>query len=95
MKNDKFILREIKTGELGYTEKESLYGIFLLGAKHPELWCSISKSGNNFVCQGLLGQLYFSPKSGRFIKTYIAGYWDGKDNNENTPAITRGRCSKI
>ena len=95
VKNDKFILREIKVGELGYFGKENSYGIFPIGERHPELQCGISESENNFVCQGLLGQFYFSPKSGRFIKTYIAGYWDGKDNNENTPAITRGRCSKI
>lgn len=95
VKNDKFILREIKTGESGYLDKENSYGIFPIGEKQPELQCGISESEDNFVCQGLLGQLYFSPKSGRFIKTYITGYWDGIDSNENTPVITRGRCSKI
>lgn len=92
---DKYILRKIKEGEFGFKDKENPYGVFELGGKHPTIRCFISEHSNDFICRVGFGQFFFSPESGRFIKTYTAGYWDGVDNNDNTPNITRGRCSKI
>ena len=93
--DDKYILRKIKEKEFGFEDKDNPYGVFALGGKDPEFRCFISEYSNDFICRLGLGQFFFSPESGRFMKTYTAGYWDGANNNDNTPNITRGRCSKI
>src|SRR5215470_7768529 len=31
----------------------------------------------------------------RFLATYPYGYTDGRDNNDNTPSVEVGRCTKI
>ena len=91
--DDKFIVRPLKESDGRYfKDKEHTYGVFDLGRDHPSKRC---KSNISIVCKVGLGELFFSPKSGRFIKTYPVGYWDGQNNNNNTPHITRGRCSKI
>lgn len=51
--------------------------------------------GNNneahFTC--FFGEFKFNKNTGRFIRTFTAGYVDGLDNLENTPAIVIGNCS--
>lgn len=37
----------------------------------------------------------FNFNNHRFIKIYTYGYTDGVDNNDNTPAISGGLCTKI
>jgi len=93
--DEKYIVRRIKEDEFGFKDKDNPYGVFALGENFPEFRCSISEDSKNYICRIGLGQFLFSPKSGRFIKTYTSGYWDGADNSDNTPHITRGRCSKI
>ncbi len=34
-------------------------------------------------------------ENGRFMSTYVLGYLDGIDNNDNTPSIEIGTCSRI
>lgn len=93
VQEDKFIIRPIKESDGRYfKDKEHPYGVFNLGKNRPSKRCS---NYENIICKVGLGELFFSPETGRFIKTYTAGYWDGQDNNDNTPNITRGRCSKI
>jgi hypothetical protein len=90
---DKFIIRPIKKSDGFYfKDKENPYGVFELGNKRPSKRC---KDLGNIVCNVGIGELRFSPETGRFIKTYTAGYWDGIDGNEDTPNITRGRCSRV
>ncbi|WP_157953873.1 hypothetical protein [Microbulbifer sp. A4B17] len=84
-----------KKTEFWYKDKKHPYGVFELGAKSPVYRCLISEYANDFICHVGVGEFFFSPESGRFIKTYTAGYWNGENNNENTPNVTRGRCSKI
>ncbi len=94
--NDKFIIRRIKPGELYYKDKIHPYGIFTLGEKHPSLRClPPSESSDIIRCTVGIGELFFSPESGRFLRTYTAGYWGGADSDKDTPHITIGRCSKI
>tara|TARA_Y100001934_G_C12152397_1_gene677947 strand:- start:256 stop:693 length:438 start_codon:yes stop_codon:yes gene_type:complete len=93
--DEKYIIRKIKENEFGFEEKETPYGVFTLGGQNPVYMCFIDEYSNDFRCKVGVGEFYFSPESGRFIKTYTAGYWDGVNNNDNTPHIARGRCSKI
>jgi len=93
--DEKYIIRKMKEVELEFFGGKHPYGVYSLGGKYPEYRCSVTESSNNYICRDGVGDFLFSPKSGRFIKSYMAGYWDGEDKNEDTPSITRGRCSKI
>jgi hypothetical protein len=43
----------------------------------------------------LAGELIFDKKTLRYLRTYIAGYVDGVNNNNNTPLIEIGTCSPL
>ena len=90
----KYILKKVKESEFGFEDKENPYGLYDFGESSTITRCSQSESGD-FMCLVGTGDFFFSPSSGRFIKTYTLGYWDGVDSNDNTPHIERGRCSKI
>lgn len=51
--------------------------------------------GSILSCTGFIDQFKINPKSLRFMRVYDAGFVDGKDNSENTPAVLTGTCSKI
>jgi hypothetical protein len=46
-------------------------------------------------CSASLKDYVFNLKQGRFLAVYAVGYVNGFDNNDNTPAIDGGRCTKI
>lgn len=92
---DKYILRKLKKDESGYTDKNNTYGLFELGENSTLYKCIQNPYSNNFKCTSFLGEFFYSPKTGRFLKTYTQGYWGGGDNNENTPNMAIGKCSKI
>ena len=61
----------------------------------PLYFCRYVPITGSFICFGVnKGEFLFSTKSGRFMMTYPVGYWRGKDNDQ-TPAMYIGRCSKI
>ena len=86
---EKYIIREA-------TPSESALAIVSAGANYEEC-----RSTNGFENSGkayfecIFGEFIFNKNTGRFLRTYTAGYIDGLDNNENTPAILIGRCSQF
>jgi len=42
-----------------------------------------------------LGEFNFNRKNLRYIRSSMGGYYDGGDNNSNTPLIEIGRCSPL
>lgn len=46
-------------------------------------------------CGADLTEYRFNIRNNRFIAAYLAGYVDGVDNNNNTPSIDGGTCTKI
>jgi hypothetical protein len=46
-------------------------------------------------CDLMGGELKVNLTNGRFLKSYTFGYTDGVDNNENTPGIAIGVCTRI
>lgn len=60
-------------------------------AKSPvEVW------GDGWLfCDFNLTELRFNPSNNRFMTSYLIGYVDGDDNNENTPSISVGVCTKV
>jgi hypothetical protein len=46
-------------------------------------------------CDLIFGTMRFNKNELRYLETYTAGYIDGKNNDDNTPAITIGTCSPL
>lgn len=40
-------------------------------------------------------EFFINKISLRYLKIYNQGYWDGKDNNDNTPHMEIGKCSPL
>ena len=51
------------------------------------------ENSNEAYFECIFGEFKFNRITGRFIRTFTAGYIDGLDNKENTPAILIGRCT--
>ena len=48
-----------------------------------------------FRCTAGLIDYVFNVNTGRFLQSYLAGYVDGEDNNDNTPYVAAGTCTKL
>jgi hypothetical protein len=46
-----------------------------------------------FIYCNDFGEFKFDTKSMRFLKTYTMGYFDGRDEEGNTPNIELGKCT--
>jgi hypothetical protein len=46
-------------------------------------------------CEESFGRLKFNLKSNRFLLAYLSGFVNGKENNDDTPAVSGGACTKI
>lgn len=55
---------------------------------------SIGKE-NWLVCVSSLSEYRFDLNANRFLGAYLQGYVNGKDTNDDTPAVTAGVCTKI
>lgn len=93
--DEKFVIRKFQKGEMGYREGAETYGFFELGADSTIDFCEMQGEGGPISCNGLMGDTFFAPSTGRFIRTFTFGYWLGGNEGSDTPYIMRGRCSKI
>jgi hypothetical protein len=91
----KYILRKLTKSDF-YYRGDNKYGLFLLGTDLVGTPCGDPSISGNIFCEDFFGQFRFSTKSGRFLMTYMNGYWDSiADDESHTPLISIGRCSKI
>lgn len=90
--NHKYILRKLKKDEKPLmADRPHSYGLYKLGSNKQRFSCF---HNIDFYCEGIAEEFYFSPESGKYLMSYMLGYW--KDEyGSNTPSISRGRCSKI
>ncbi len=95
VENEKYILRKLKEGEHFFGAKAQTYGLFILGNDMSGLPCDDVSQPGMFTCLSSSSEFKFSTKSGRFLMTHTAGYWEGKDDADNPPFISIGRCSKL
>jgi hypothetical protein len=51
--------------------------------------------GGSFRCEAGLQDYAFNIGTNRFLVAYMVGFISGTDNNENTPAMSAGTCTKI
>ncbi|EKS39846.1 hypothetical protein HMPREF9695_01807 [Afipia broomeae ATCC 49717] len=61
---------------------------------NAKLPVSIDEYENAF-CTSSLSGYRFNLKANRFLTWYAIGYVDGSDDNENTPSMGGGTCTKI
>lgn len=57
--------------------------------------CGEMNEFGTFRCNIIFGEFLFNSKTKRYLKSYAVGYVDGNDNNNNTPAVTIGKCSPL
>ena len=46
-------------------------------------------------CEGLGHFFFMNNKNLRFLLIYYYGYWNGKDNRKDTPAMIKGKCDPL
>ena len=51
--------------------------------------------GMYLLCENIIHKMIFHPKTRRFVYWYFWGYWDGVENNDNTPKMQIGECSSL
>lgn len=91
----RYIVKKLKKGEVGYKDDLKRYGLSDFGSAYPTSFCDNPAINDGFViCKGV-GEFMYSPVSKRFMFSYLHGYWEGNDNNKDTPHITIGKCSEI
>ncbi len=85
--------------------KGTVYEVRKFGVENtplPDAWCSEDFAAGTFLhCKGIMGEFKFNRKTGRFLKTYLAGYWtyapgiNATTESGDTPSIDIGTCSTI
>jgi hypothetical protein len=62
------------------------------GHKYGSLCKEMDKS---LQCDIYVGEVLLNRNTLRYIETYMIGYVNGSDNNDNTPFIAIGRCTPL
>jgi hypothetical protein len=104
----KYIVRPLVQGDTGFDPGGPVqrYGVFTFGEDTIAYTCydgfnllsSATYSDIPVLNCGGFGQFRFDRDTLRFLRTYVDGYTyipEGGDNNDNTPLIAIGTCSKI
>jgi hypothetical protein len=96
--NEKYIVRPSKN-------ENYKYEVVKFGENRefmPDYSCKeVFSAGIFFHCEGMMGEFKLNAKNGRFLSTYIAGYWTVAPGvNENTeegdtPTIQIGKCTRL
>lgn len=107
--NDKFIIKVTATGrttyDTGFSPVETVMGYsveYSVPGSGDTQECYLPEGVNGkivtngrFRCQSALTRYQFNLISMRYMEAYESGFIDGEDNNDNTPSITIGYCSKF
>lgn len=55
---------------------------------------SLKEGDMEIKCRSELTEYVFNLKTNRFLAAYFGGYTDGNDNQDNTPGMSGGTCTK-
>lgn len=94
--DQKYLVRRLKDNEkYDFIEKDRTHAVLRMGGTGlPSYTCYISVGGY-YICDSVLGEFKFSPEAGAFIATYTIGYWEDKEDTDNTPYIEIGVCAPM
>ena len=87
-------IASFKVGSQKYLLKNNLstWRWYRFGEKESTSTCTAQITKIN--CRDV-GDIVFDKNNLRYLRTYIAGYVDGVNNNNNTPLIEIGTCSPL
>jgi hypothetical protein len=77
---------------ISITKSGSNIPVYCRAANNPK---EVSVSFDRFQCTILSNEFVFDLNTNRFLHTSTFGYVDGKENNNNTPYIAGGTCTRI
>lgn len=94
-KNKQWESTKFQTSDVKYLLKKKSNGWeFMDFGSNAGLACG-NFHQSRLKCDLILGELYFDNKTLRFLKTYVTGYIDGRNSNEDTPSVQIGSCSPL
>jgi hypothetical protein len=88
---DKYIVADLDANR---RHDDITIGVTKLGDQRPSYFCRDRDSYSTLYCTGGVN-MRVNLKSLRYMQIYSEGYLEGDDNNNDTPYIQIGRCSKI
>ena len=95
IEDGRYILRKLTKYDF-YFRGQNQYGLFKLGTDMLGMPCGGAPISENVFCGDVTRHFKFSTQSGRFLMTFMSGYWDSvTDETPEIPQISIGRCSKI
>ena len=90
--DSKFIIQPLTPDEQLRWKREGELGLTNIGDNSPSSFCK--QNGDTIECD-FVWRTSINTKTLRFLAVYPEGYTDGSDNNENTPGMTIGKCSRF
>lgn len=99
--SDKYVVTKAKGDEPGASG--SVWIVKELGQTVPSFWCKSGFSEKGALrCEGIGGEFALNHKNGRFLRTYVVGYWTDNipgdtffKEGANTPHLAIGKCSPL
>ncbi|TNF98767.1 MAG: hypothetical protein EP297_07245 [Gammaproteobacteria bacterium] len=97
--DNRYIIRKRKPDDKVLYHQNPVYVVLSTGEEDV-----IGDCPNDFIygsglhCDMPTGEFKFSKRSGRFLKTYLMGYWfhdNDSDSDSDTPHIAIGKCSPL
>jgi len=88
---------DVSDYEVTITEAETNYGFPCRSAGAGVITRIVTVVGDdgNLDCSARAYSFTFNIENNRFISVFLHGYVDGIDNNENSPMVSGGTCTKI
>lgn len=98
---DKYLISPYVSPVPNPTNPEYVFQITQLGTSLPTGWCKAGFTKNGFLfCNMVGGEFRFNRDNGRFLMSYMLGYYgvpsgsvNTPDENNNTPYLAIGKCS--
>jgi hypothetical protein len=93
VEKDKFVIADLPADNLMRIKDPTLtIGVTGLGKLLPSYFC---KAGPVLECIGPGGDMRIDLTTLRFMSWYLLAYTNGEDDNDDTPSIEIGRCTKM
>jgi hypothetical protein len=93
VKDLRFVVKPVTPYE--YLGKEVNYEVTKMGESYPSHRCNRGDGAEQMSCGGLGWGFTVNFRTLRYQDYYGIGYVDGRDNGDNTPSVTIGKCVQL
>lgn len=90
VKDQRIVVKPVTPYE--YLGQQVNYEVTKMGESYPSHRCVRSDGAEGMTCGGLGWGFTVNFRTLRYQDYYGIGYVDGRDNGDNTPSITIGKC---